>query len=114
MARRTWGQAYQQVVGDLKQQLAPVTAAFRQGLGELAQILPAFPDSVRAVETPGTIFNRTPQEVVAEKYGLEMTRVRALDQGNAWGNTEKLVQANAKAQEQAAVKDKGKEQGLGL
>ncbi len=112
MARRTWQQAYQQVVGDLRQQLAPLGAAFRQGLGELAQILPAFPDSVRTAETPGTIFNKTPLEAVSDKYGLPIGQGRMLEQGNAWGNADRLLQANVQTRQQ--VQDKGKEQGLGL
>lgn len=42
-------------------------AAFgRQGLKELAQVLPAFPDSVRPVEEPGMFGNPTPQIVTQE------------------------------------------------
>jgi hypothetical protein len=33
----------------------------RMGLKELAQILPAFPDSVRPIEEPGALGNVTPQ-----------------------------------------------------
>ncbi|MBX3443849.1 MAG: hypothetical protein KF774_15685 [Planctomyces sp.] len=32
---------------------APLLAALRQGAKELAQVLPAFPESVRVVEEPG-------------------------------------------------------------
>lgn len=42
-------------------------AWFRQGPKEIAQVLPAFPDSVRVVEEPGLAGNPTPQEVVKEK-----------------------------------------------
>lgn len=45
--------------------------ALRQGLKEIGQVLPAFPDSVRTVEEPGMIGNLTPQEVVASKSGYE-------------------------------------------
>jgi hypothetical protein len=42
-------------------------AAFvRQGLKELAQALPAFPDSIRPVEEPGMFGNPTPQIVTQE------------------------------------------------
>jgi hypothetical protein len=42
-------------------------AAFgRQGLKELAQVLPAFPDSVRPVEEAGMFGNPTPQIVTKE------------------------------------------------
>lgn len=40
---------------------------FRQGGKELAQALPAFPDSVRVVEEPGVFGNLTPQEIVDGK-----------------------------------------------
>jgi len=46
-------------------------AAFRVGFKELAQILPAFPESVRPVEEPGLPFNLTPQEVVEQKHGRD-------------------------------------------
>jgi len=45
---------------------APLYAALRQGAKEFAQILPAFPDSVRPVEEAGTIGNPTPQMVTQE------------------------------------------------
>lgn len=46
---------------------APIKAAGRQGAKELAQILPAFPESVRPVEEPGTLGNPTPQEITNER-----------------------------------------------
>lgn len=42
-------------------------AAVRQGAKELAQVLSAFPDSVRVVEEPGTPGNLVPQEVQESK-----------------------------------------------
>jgi hypothetical protein len=45
---------------------APLYAALRQGAKELAQVLPAFPESVHPVEEPGTIGNPTPQMVTQE------------------------------------------------
>lgn len=51
---------------------APLWAAVRQGGKEFAQILPAFPESVRVVEEPGTLGNPT-QYMVTEEI-----------QGNAW------------------------------
>lgn len=43
----------------------------RQGHKEIAQALPAFPDSMRTVEEPGMVGNLTPQEVVADKNGYQ-------------------------------------------
>jgi hypothetical protein len=47
---------------------APLWAALRQGTKELAQFLPAFPDSARTVEEPGTLGNPTPQ-MITEQMG---------------------------------------------
>jgi hypothetical protein len=47
---------------------APLWAAARQGAKELAQVLPAFPDSVRPVEEPGTLGNPT-QAMVTQEIG---------------------------------------------
>ena len=46
-------------------------ASVRVGFKELAQILPAFPDSVRPVEEPGLPGNLTPQEVMHQKHGRD-------------------------------------------
>lgn len=46
-------------------------AAVRQGAKEVAQVLPAFPESVRVVEEPGTPGNPTPQEVASERRQVE-------------------------------------------
>jgi hypothetical protein len=46
-------------------------AAFRQGHKEIAQILPAFPDSMRIVEEPGQLNNPTPLEVYSERHDVE-------------------------------------------
>lgn len=46
-------------------------AMFRAGLKELAQALPAFPESVRPVEEPGLVGNPTPQEVVRDKQSYD-------------------------------------------
>lgn len=56
-----------------------LAAAGRQGLKELAQIVPAFPDSVRAVEEPGQIGNPTPQEVFSSKKGVTPGKTLDLD-----------------------------------
>lgn len=42
-------------------------AWLRAGGKEIAQILPAFSDSVRPAEEPGLLGNMTPQEVVQDK-----------------------------------------------
>jgi len=47
---------------------APLWAAGRQGAKELAQFLPAFPDSARPIEEPGTLGNPTPQ-MITEQIG---------------------------------------------
>ena len=47
---------------------APLWAAARQGAKELSQCLPAFPDSIRPVEEPGTLGNPTPQ-MITEQIG---------------------------------------------
>ena len=47
---------------------APFWAAWRQGLKELGQALPAFPDSIRPVEELGTIGNPT-QAMVTQEIG---------------------------------------------
>lgn len=47
---------------------APLYAALRQGAKELAQALPAFPDSVRPIEEPGTLGNPT-QAMITEEIG---------------------------------------------
>ena len=41
-------------------------AFVRQGFKELAQVIPATPESVRVVEEPGSIGNPTPQIVTAQ------------------------------------------------
>jgi len=46
-------------------------AMLRLGSKELAQILPAFPDSVKPIEEPGALGNLTPQEVVNQKHGRD-------------------------------------------
>lgn len=45
-----------------------VAGMFRQGLKELAQALPAFPDSIRPVEEPGVAGNPTPH-IVTKQMG---------------------------------------------
>ena len=44
----------------------PLQAAWRQGLKELGAVLPAFPESVRPIEEPGTLGNPTPQMVTEQ------------------------------------------------
>ncbi len=47
-------------------------AAFvRQGAKETAQVLPAFPDSMRVVEEPGALGNPTQVEIFQAKQGLD-------------------------------------------
>jgi hypothetical protein len=48
---------------------APLSAALRQGAKEISQVLPAFPESVRPVEEPGTLGNLTPSMVTAQITG---------------------------------------------
>lgn len=43
-------------------------ASGRQGLKELAQILPAFPESVQPVEEPGLVGNPVSREVYEQKH----------------------------------------------
>lgn len=50
---------------------APLMAALRQGAKELAQFLPAFPDSARTIEEPGTLGNPTPQMITEQIGTLE-------------------------------------------
>jgi len=47
---------------------APLFAALRQGHKEIAQALPALPDSIRPIEEPGTLSNPT-QQMVTEEMG---------------------------------------------
>lgn len=48
---------------------APLYAALRQGAKEAAQVLPAFPSSIRPVEEMGTLGNPTPQMVTRAMDG---------------------------------------------
>jgi hypothetical protein len=50
---------------------APLLAAGRQGLDEIAQILPPFPDSIRCVNEPGTLGNPTMQMITEQMRGDE-------------------------------------------
>lgn len=50
---------------------APLYAAVRQGAKELAQVLPAFPESVRPVEEANTLGNPTQALLTAENGALE-------------------------------------------
>jgi len=47
----------------------PLQASWRQGLKELAQYLPAFPDNPRPIEEPGTMGNPTPPMVTDQLRG---------------------------------------------
>jgi hypothetical protein len=58
---------------------APLYAALRQGAKELAQALPALPDSIRPVEEPGTLGNPT-QQMVTQEIGTVHGYDRMLDQ----------------------------------
>lgn len=42
-------------------------AFVRQGFKEVAQVIPAFKDSVQVVEEPGTVGNPTPRDVDRQK-----------------------------------------------
>jgi hypothetical protein len=67
---------------------APLYAAFRQGAKELAQVLPAFPESARCVEEPGTLGNPTMQMVTAQ-MGTLNGYDRVLDQYASHGSEER-------------------------
>ena len=64
---------------------APLYAALRQGSKELAQILPAFPESVRPIEEPGTLGNPTAQ-MITEEMGTLKGYDRMLDAYASRGN----------------------------
>lgn len=66
---------------------APLWAAVRQGGKELAQVLPAFPDSVRPVEEPGTMGNPTPQ-MITEEQGTLKSYNEMLDLYGSRGSTD--------------------------
>jgi hypothetical protein len=51
---------------------APVHAAIRQGTDEIAQVLPAFPDSMRTVAESGQLFEPTQAIVTGEITGRQM------------------------------------------
>lgn len=53
--------------------------AWRQGLGELAQVLPAFPDSVRPVHELGAMGAPTPQ-LITEQSRLHDDDERVVEQ----------------------------------
>jgi hypothetical protein len=46
-------------------------AAFRQGLKEIGNILPAFPESIKPVEEVGLFGNALPQEVYKARHEKE-------------------------------------------
>jgi len=55
-------------VGWIGENVVPAfSASWRQGLKEVGQVLPAFPDSIRPVEELGTLGNPTQLEVNMEK-----------------------------------------------
>jgi hypothetical protein len=64
---------------------APLWAAARQGAKELSQYLPAFPDSARCVEEPGTLGNPTMQMVTAQMGTLNGFH-SVLDQYASYGH----------------------------
>ncbi len=47
---------------------AQAMASIRQGAGEMAQMLPAFPDSIRPVEEPGGVGNPVSQDLYRERH----------------------------------------------
>src|SRR5688572_2066467 len=51
---------------------APIHAMIRQGADEIAQVIPAFPDSVRSTPETGQMFEPTSQEVFLNKTGREL------------------------------------------
>ncbi|MBY0589147.1 hypothetical protein K2X85_18385 [bacterium] len=59
--------------------MAPIYAAARQGLKELAQYLPAFPENPRPIEEPGMMGNPT-QQMVTEQSGTLDRLHEKLDQ----------------------------------
>jgi hypothetical protein len=61
-------QTAQAVVKGMRDDLSATSqAVIRAGAKELAQALPAFPDSVKPVEEPGLPGNLTPQEIFRQK-----------------------------------------------
>ncbi len=58
-----------------------LAALARQGAKEAAQVLPAFPDSMRVVEEPGQIGNPTQVEIFQAKQGTEPEQAVGRDQG---------------------------------
>lgn len=67
---------------------SPLYAALRQGTKELAQILPAFPDSVRPVEEPGTLGNPT-QAMLTQDIVMVHGKKASLDQYSSRGGDQK-------------------------
>jgi hypothetical protein len=57
---------------------SPFYAWIRQGGKEAAQALPAFPNSIKVVEEPGTLGNPT-QQMVTEESGALRERKNILD-----------------------------------
>ena len=51
---------------------APIHAMIRQGADEIAQILPAFPESVKPTPETGQMFEPTSQEVFLNRTGREL------------------------------------------
>jgi hypothetical protein len=51
---------------------APLHAFLRQGADEVAQILPAFPESVKTVAEAGALLEPTMQEIFLQKTGREL------------------------------------------
>ena len=49
--------------------ISPLAAGLRQGFDELGEIIPAFPDSIRCVNEPGTLGNPTMQMVTEQMRG---------------------------------------------
>ena len=59
------------IIANVKQNVgSEVQAMGRAGLKEIAQILPAFPESVKPVEEMGMFLNKTPQEIYREKHSM--------------------------------------------
>lgn len=61
---------------------SPLYAWLRQGSKEIAQAVPALPNSIRVVEEPGTLGNPT-QQVLTEESGALREKKSILDRYNS-------------------------------
>lgn len=65
--------------GEAKIGAGALQAFARQGFKELAQVIPATPESVRVVEEPGAIANPTPQIVTRQMNSSPPAKGQDLD-----------------------------------